>query len=75
MYTKLDEQRQANFIKSYMNTHPNCTLKDIIQNCVTNRYRLINLERQGYLTLPKATPYGERNGLSKRNETWKFWKK
>ena len=75
MYTKLDEQRQANFIKSYINTHPNCTLKDIIQNCVTNRHRLSNLERQGYITLPKPTPYGKRNGLFKRNEAWKFWKK
>ena len=75
MYTKLDEQRQANFIKSYMNTHPNCTLKDIIQDCVTNRHRLSSLERQGYIILPKPTPYGERNGLSKRNETWQFWKK
>lgn len=75
MYTKLDEQRQANFIKSYMNTHPNCTLKDIIQDCVTNRHRLASLERQGYFTLPKPTPYGERNGSFRKNETWQFWKK
>ena len=75
MYTKLDEQRQANFIKSYINTHPSCTIKDIIQDCVTNRHRLSSLERQGYITLPKATPYGERNGLFKEKESWKFWKK
>ena len=55
MYTKLDEQRQANFIKSYMSTHPNCTLKDIIQDCVTNRHRLASLERQGYFSFPKWT--------------------
>ena len=75
MYTKLDEQRQANFIKSYINTHPNCTIKDIIQDCVTNRHRLSNLERQGYITLPKPTPYGKRNGLFNEKEQWKFWKK
>ena len=75
MYTKLDEQRQANFIKSYINTHPSCTIKDIIQDCVTNRHRLSSLERQGYITLPKPTPYGKRNGLFKEKESWKFWKK
>lgn len=75
MYTKLDEQRQANFIKSYINTHPSCTIKDIIQDCVTNRHRLSSLERQGYITLPKPTPYGKRNGLFEEKESWKFWKK
>jgi hypothetical protein len=75
MYTKLDEQRQANFIKSYINTHPDCTMKNIIQDCVTNFYRLKSLERQGYIKLPKSTPYGERNGLFKKDETWQFWKK
>lgn len=61
MYTKLDEQRQAEFIKRYMTTHPTCTRKDIIRDCVTNLHRLKSLEQQGYLSLPPATPYGMRN--------------
>ncbi len=55
MYTKLDDARQAKFIINYMNTHSNCSIKDIIQNCVTNRVRLKYLESQGYLILPKLT--------------------
>jgi hypothetical protein len=57
MYTVLDDQRQAEFIKRYMTTHPRCTRKDIIQDCVTNLHRLKSLERQGYLSLPAPTPY------------------
>lgn len=48
-----------------MALHPDCTLKNIIQDCVTNRHRLTALESQGYLKLPKPTPYGLRNGLKK----------
>ena len=55
MYTKLDDQRQVKFIIGYMQSHPNCSIKDIIQNCVTNRVRLNYLERQGYFSLPKLT--------------------
>jgi hypothetical protein len=58
-----------------MNTHPSCTIKDIIQDCVTNRHRLSSLERQGYIKLPKPTPYGERNGVFKEKGSWQFWKK
>lgn len=65
MYTKLDDERQAKFINNYMASHPNCTLKNIIQDCVTNRHRLSALESQGYFKLPKPTPYGYRNGLKK----------
>jgi hypothetical protein len=65
MYTKLDDERQAKFILNYMALHPDCTLKNIIQECVTNFHRLKNLENQGYFKLPKPTPYGERNGLKK----------
>jgi hypothetical protein len=50
-------------------------MKNIIQDCVTNFYRLKSLERQGYIKLPKPTPYGERNGLFKGKESWQFWKK
>ena len=67
MYITLEEQRQANFIKSYIATHPNCTMKNIIQDCVTNVHRLKSLEMQGYIRLPKPTPYGERNGLFRKS--------
>jgi hypothetical protein len=63
MYTKLDDQRQANFIIKYIQKHPNCSIKNIIQDCVTNRVRLKYLENQGYFTLPKWT---YNNELDKR---------
>jgi len=66
MYKESDSIRQAHFIKNYIEDNPNCTMKNIIQNCATNVHRIKNLERQGYITLPKPTPYGERNGLFKK---------
>ena len=63
MYTKLDDQRQANFIIKYIQDHPNCSIKNIVQDCVTNRVRLKYLENQGYFTLPKWT---YNNTLDKR---------
>ena len=53
MYTKLDDQRKANFIKAYLDKNPNCSRKNLIQDTVTTWSRLKNLEQQGYLTLPK----------------------
>jgi len=53
MYTKLDDQRQANFIIKYIQEHPNCSIKNIVQDCVVSRTRLHNLEKQRYFTLPK----------------------
>ena len=35
MYTQLDDQRKANFIKQYLETHPNCTRKELVQETVT----------------------------------------
>ena len=55
MYTKLDDQRQAKFIINYMKTHPGCSIKSIVQQCVVCRTRLKYLESQGYFTLPKWT--------------------
>ena len=55
MYTKLDDQRQAKFIINYINAHPGCSIKEIVQQCVTNRTRLKYLESQGYIVLPKLT--------------------
>jgi len=63
MYTKLDDQRQAKFIVNFIQEHPNCSIKDIVQGCVTNRVRLKYLESQGYFTLPKWT---YNNELDKR---------
>jgi radical SAM superfamily enzyme YgiQ (UPF0313 family) len=55
MYTKLDDQRQAKFIVNYITEHPGCSIKEIVQECVTNRTRLKYLESQGYIVLPKWT--------------------
>jgi len=55
MYTKLDDQRQAKFIVNYIETHPSCSIKDIVQQCVVARSRLKYLESQGYFNLPKLT--------------------
>ena len=55
MYTKLDDERQAKFIVKYIQEHPSCSIKDIVQQCVTNRTRLKYLESQGYFSLPKLT--------------------
>ena len=66
-YTKLDDQRKANFIKNYMATHPNCTRKELVQETVTTWTRLKYLEQEGYLSLPKLIPYGERNGYFRKN--------
>jgi hypothetical protein len=67
MYTKLDDQRKANFIKNYLYTHPDCTRKELVQETVTTWTRLKSLERQGYLTLPRLIPFGERNGLFRKS--------
>ena len=55
MYTKLDDERQAKFIVNYIDTHPSCSIKDIVQQCVVARSRLKYLESQGYFSLPKLT--------------------
>ena len=66
MYKESDSIRQAHFIKNYIEDNPGCTMKNIIQDCATNVHRIKNLERQGYIKLPKPTPYGERNGLFRK---------
>jgi hypothetical protein len=63
MYTKLDDARQAKFIVNYMQNNKDCSIKDIIQGCSTNRIRLKYLESQGYFILPKWT---YNNELDKR---------
>jgi hypothetical protein len=70
MYTQLEDKRQAEFFKMYMTTHPNCTRKNIIKDCITNAHRLKYLSDQGLIKLPDPTPEGLRNGLKlrKKNE-------
>ena len=67
MYTQLDDQRKANFIKNYLKKHPDCTRKQLVQETVTTWTRLQTLERQGYLRLPRLIPYGERNGQFRKS--------
>ena len=67
MYTQLDDQRKANFIKNYLENHPDCTRKQLVQETVTTWTRLQTLERQGYLRLPRLIPYGERNGQFRKS--------
>jgi hypothetical protein len=61
MYSTLDDQRQAKVVLEYMRNKYRCRLKDIIQDCLISRRRLAYLEQQGYLSLFKQTPFGERN--------------
>lgn len=67
VYTKLDDQRKANFIKNYIANHPNCTRKELVQETVTTWTRLKYLEQEGYLNLPRLIPHGERNGYFRKN--------
>jgi len=66
MYTVLDDQRQAKFLTEYIESHPEITLKEIIQNCVVSRSRLKYLQDSGYITLPQPMPLELRNGLKLR---------
>jgi len=61
MYTKLDDNKKADIINYYMNAKPDCTLKEIIQDCYTTRTRLAYLERCGLIKLPNPMPFGLRN--------------
>ena len=66
-YTVLHDKAHAKKVIDYMQSHPNCILKDIIQDCYITRYRLTYLEKQGYLSLPEVVPFGERNGYFRKN--------
>lgn len=68
MYTILEERRQAEFFNRYMTTHPNCTRKDIIKDCITNAHRLKYLSDQGLIKLPDPMPRGLRNGFKVRKQ-------
>lgn len=70
MYTMLDDQRQAKLIKSYIESHPKCTIKEIVQKCVVCRNRLKYLERQGYFELPKLTIHNILDMRFKKNRNY-----
>lgn len=72
MYTKLDDERQAKFINSFLAANPNCSIKDVIQGCVTNRTRLSYLESQGYIKLPKPMSKDKVNALGAKAVKNKF---
>jgi hypothetical protein len=61
MYTTLEDKKKADIINYYMKAKPDCTLKDIIQDCYTTRTRLSYLERCGLISLPDPIPFGLRN--------------
>lgn len=66
-YSVAREQQQALKVREYIKSHPTANLKSIIQNCGVTRYRLDYLYRTGQIKLPLPTPYGERNGLIRKN--------
>jgi hypothetical protein len=69
MYTKLDDQRQAKIIIKYMETHPNCSIKELARECIINRKRIRYIASQGYFTLPKWNYNSE---LDKRFENREY---
>lgn len=66
-YSVAREEQQALKVREYIREHPQSNLKAIIQDCGVTRYRLDYLYRTGQIQLPMPTPYGERNGLFRKN--------
>ena len=66
-YSIAREEQQALKVREYIRTNPTSNLKAIIQDCGVTRYRLDYLYRTGQIKLPMPTPYGERNGLFRKN--------
>jgi len=66
-YSVSREEQQALKVREYIRKHPQSNLKAIIQDCGVTRYRLDYLYRTGQIKLPMPTPYGERNGLFRKN--------
>jgi hypothetical protein len=67
MYSVTYDKEQALKIMQYVNHNPQSNRKQIAKDCITNFYRLKYLEQEGLVHLPKPLPYGERNGLSRKN--------
>lgn len=53
MYTKLDDQRQAKIIIKFIEDNKNCSIKQIVRECLICRSRIKYLSSQGYFDLPK----------------------
>ena len=68
MYTKLDDERHAKHIQAYINEHPHDCIKDIIQNCVVTRRRLLQLKTEGLISLPEPLALGVRNRKWRENK-------
>jgi hypothetical protein len=68
MYTKLDDIRQSKFIQKYIKEHPHDCIKDIVQNCVVTRRRLLQLKTEGLISLPEPLALGVRNKRWRENQ-------
>ena len=62
MYTQLDDQKQANKIKEFINLNPTALRKDIEKKLCINWHRLKQLEKTGLVTLPR--PLSKKEALS-----------
>lgn len=67
MYTKINDQNQANLIQQYIQQNPNCNQKEIMIGTFTTWKRLKFLEKEGYIILPKPLNYGQRNAVIRKN--------
>ncbi len=61
MYTKVDDLNHANTIKKYLEKNPKATRMDLYTALRFNYRRLAKLDKIGIITLPAATPRGQRN--------------
>ena len=67
VYSFSYDKKQAEKIMQYVNHNPQAHRKQIANDCITNFHRLKYLEQEGLITLPKPLSYGERNGISRKN--------
>ena len=72
VYSLLYDKEQALKIMAYVNNNPTAHRTKIAKDCITNFYRLKYLEKKGLVHLPKPLSYGERNGLSRKNN-WIYY--
>ena len=67
VYSVKYDKEQALKIMAYVNNNPTAHRTKIAKDCITNFYRLKYLEKEGLITLPKPLPFGERNGIARKN--------
>jgi len=68
MYTKLDDERHAKLVQKYISEHPEDCVKQIVQNCVITRRRLLQLQTEGLISLPEPMALGVRNKRWRENK-------